>query len=61
MLWYGYIQAFLIDDAMNHTGWDKHSFQFLFAMMNSVTENAKVIFTVFSIYMFLLIVQEKKP
>lgn len=43
---------------MTHTVWDKSSSQFLFGMMNSVTENAKVIF-IFSIFMFLLIIQER--
>lgn len=43
---------------MTHTIWDKSSSQFLFGMMNSVTKNAKVIF-IFSIFMFLLIIQER--
>lgn len=43
---------------MTHTVWDKSSSQFLFGMMNSVTKNVKVIF-IFSIFMFLLIIQER--
>lgn len=43
---------------MTHTVWDKSSSQFLFGMLNSVTENAKVIF-IFSIFIFLLIIQER--